>query len=65
MAMLQIAMMGGVPYPALRDAVDAITSEIQRLLSGLAELETDLHLHIHLENNILFPRAIRLEASRR
>ncbi|MFN7932376.1 MAG: iron-sulfur cluster repair di-iron protein [Bryobacteraceae bacterium] len=35
------------------------------LMSGLAELETDLHLHIHLENNILFPRAIRLEASRR
>ncbi|MBS1825805.1 MAG: iron-sulfur cluster repair di-iron protein [Acidobacteria bacterium] len=35
------------------------------LMSGLAELEADLHLHIHLENNILFPRAIRLEASRR
>lgn len=35
------------------------------LMSGLAELESDLHLHIHLENNILFPRAIRLEASRR
>ena len=27
----------------------------------LAELETDLHRHIHLENNILFPRAIELE----
>jgi len=24
-------------------------------------LETDLHEHIHLENNILFPRAIRME----
>ncbi|MBZ5624793.1 MAG: iron-sulfur cluster repair di-iron protein [Acidobacteriia bacterium] len=27
----------------------------------LAELESDLHRHIHLENNILFPRAIELE----
>jgi regulator of cell morphogenesis and NO signaling len=27
------------------------------LMSGLAELEQDLHRHIHLENNILFPRA--------
>lgn len=24
-------------------------------MSGLAELERDLHLHIHLENNVLFP----------
>ncbi|MEP7362411.1 MAG: iron-sulfur cluster repair di-iron protein [Acidobacteriota bacterium] len=31
------------------------------LYAGLAELEHDLHLHIHLENNILFPRAIALE----
>ncbi|MCJ7758818.1 MAG: iron-sulfur cluster repair di-iron protein, partial [Gillisia sp.] len=23
--------------------------------------EQDLHLHIHLENNILFPKAIALE----
>jgi regulator of cell morphogenesis and NO signaling len=30
---------------------------------GLREFETDLHQHIHLENNILFPRAIELEAS--
>ena len=27
------------------------------LYSGLQELEADLHRHIHLENNILFPRA--------
>jgi regulator of cell morphogenesis and NO signaling len=27
----------------------------------LAELERDLHRHIHLENNILFPRAVELE----
>lgn len=27
------------------------------LYAGLAAFEADLHLHIHLENNILFPRA--------
>jgi regulator of cell morphogenesis and NO signaling len=31
------------------------------LFEGLQALETDLHLHIHLENNILFPRAMKLE----
>jgi regulator of cell morphogenesis and NO signaling len=30
---------------------------------ALAEFEQDLHQHIHLENNILFPRAIELEES--
>jgi len=32
------------------------------LYDGLQELEADLHQHIHLENNILFPRAAALEA---
>jgi regulator of cell morphogenesis and NO signaling len=27
----------------------------------LEEFERDLHIHIHLENNILFPKAIELE----
>lgn len=31
------------------------------LLQGLAELETDTHHHVHLENNILFPRSLELE----
>ena len=31
------------------------------LYSALTELEVDLHQHIHLENNILFPRAIEEE----
>ena len=35
------------------------------LMTGLQDLERDLHIHIHLENNILFPRAQRLEASKR
>jgi regulator of cell morphogenesis and NO signaling len=30
---------------------------------GLKEFERDLHQHIHLENNVLFPRAIDLETS--
>lgn len=28
----------------------------------LQEFEKDLHMHIHLENNILFPKAIQLES---
>jgi regulator of cell morphogenesis and NO signaling len=32
------------------------------LLEGLRELASDLHLHIHKENNLLFPRAVELEA---
>lgn len=31
------------------------------LYSGLQEFESDLHRHVHLENNILFPRALKLE----
>jgi regulator of cell morphogenesis and NO signaling len=27
------------------------------LLSSLAELEADMHRHVHLENHVLFPRA--------
>ena len=33
------------------------------LYCALAEFERDLHQHIHLENNILFPRAIAMERS--
>ena len=29
----------------------------------LKEFEEDLHLHIHLENNILFPKALELEGA--
>ena len=32
------------------------------LFDGLREIEADLHEHIHLENNILFPRAEAMEA---
>lgn len=33
------------------------------LYAGLEELEADTHLHVHLENNVLFPRLVDLEAS--
>jgi len=31
------------------------------LLNGLADLERDLHQHIHKENNVLFPKALAME----
>lgn len=40
---------------------DACTS-YQALYQALREFENDLHQHIHLENNILFPRAVAMEA---
>ena len=39
---------------------DACTS-FRLLYSGLEALERDLHEHIHLENNVLFPRALASE----
>ncbi|MFZ2897630.1 MAG: iron-sulfur cluster repair di-iron protein [Saprospiraceae bacterium] len=47
---------GGFTPPA-----DACTS-YRVLFSKLQEFEQDLHQHIHLENNILFPKAIQMEA---
>jgi regulator of cell morphogenesis and NO signaling len=40
---------------------DACTS-YRALLQELHQFECDLHQHVHLENNILFPRAVELEA---
>jgi regulator of cell morphogenesis and NO signaling len=34
------------------------------LYHGLQEFERDLHHHVHLENNILFPRALEMERAR-
>ena len=33
------------------------------LYEGLEAFEKDLHQHIHLENNVLFPRAVELESA--
>jgi regulator of cell morphogenesis and NO signaling len=41
---------------------DACTS-YQATYQELRQFEEDLHLHVHLENNILFPRAVKLEAA--
>ena len=39
---------------------DACTS-FRALYTALANFEKDLHQHIHLENNVLFPRALAME----
>jgi regulator of cell morphogenesis and NO signaling len=41
---------------------DACTT-YKALYEGLREFEADLHQHVHLENNILFPRAVEMEAA--
>lgn len=41
---------------------EACTS-YKTLYQELRDFEADLHQHVHLENNILFPRAVELEAS--
>jgi len=33
---------------------------MRALYQGLAELESTMHVHVHLENNVLFPRALTL-----
>lgn len=46
-------------YKAPADACTSYRAAYQ----GLEEFEKDLHLHVHLENNVLFPRAVELEAA--
>jgi regulator of cell morphogenesis and NO signaling len=46
-----------VGYRTPPDACPSYTA----LYSGLGEFERDLHRHVHLENNILFPRALEME----
>ena len=36
-------------------------SSYKALYEGLRSFESDMHQHVHLENNILFPRALALE----
>jgi regulator of cell morphogenesis and NO signaling len=54
LAELRAATAGFAPPP------DACMT-FRALYDGLHDLEKDLHQHIHLENNILFPRAAELE----
>jgi len=44
-------------YQLPNDACPSFTA----LFAGLQDLERDLHRHIHLENNVLFPAALELE----
>lgn len=41
---------------------DACTS-FRALYTALGNFEKDLHQHIHLENNVLFPRAVEMETT--
>lgn len=57
----------GAALKALREAstdyttpADACTS-YRALYHALEAFEKDLHQHIHLENNVLFPRAVEME----
>ena len=40
-------------------------ASFQALYDGLRNLEADTHLHIYLENQLLHPRAVALEAASR
>ena len=40
-----------------------VCTSYQAAYQALAEFEKDLHLHVHLENNILFPRAVEMEGA--
>lgn len=42
---------------------DGACPSFTALYAGLEDLEKDLHRHIHLENNVLFPAATNLELS--
>lgn len=42
-------------------APDGACPSYRGLCHGLQEFERDLHRHVHLENNILFPRALEMD----
>lgn len=46
-------------YQAPADGCTTFMAAFQEL----QQFEEDLHLHVHLENNILFPRAVEMEAA--
>ncbi len=60
----------GVLLRELRSLADDFTvpadgcASYEALYAGLAQMEADTHLHIHKENNVLFPRVIHLEQRR-
>jgi len=42
---------------------DDACASFRALYEGLAELESDTHMHVHRENNIVFPAVVRAETS--
>jgi iron-sulfur cluster repair protein YtfE (RIC family) len=44
----------------IRKANEELARSREELRQRNAQMEDDLHQHIHLENNILFPRSIEL-----
>ncbi len=38
-------------------------AKYKEMLTGLEALERDLHIHVHLENNVLLPRALKMTES--
>jgi regulator of cell morphogenesis and NO signaling len=46
-------------YQAPKEACESY----RELYRSLEEFEADMHTHVHLENNILFPRAVEMEAA--
>jgi regulator of cell morphogenesis and NO signaling len=61
----------GAALATMRGLTDGFTppdwacNTYRAMLDALAHLEHDLHQHVHKENNILFPRAIALETTKR
>jgi regulator of cell morphogenesis and NO signaling len=55
-------------FPACRalaggyDDAEALCSTHRALLAALRDFESDLHRHVHEENNLLFPRVLELAA---
>jgi regulator of cell morphogenesis and NO signaling len=60
----------GIALKALRETSRGYTPpedacvSFQALYTALENYEKDLHQHIHLENNVLFPRAVEMENKR-
>ena len=60
----------GTALRAMREAANRYSApadacvSFQTLYKALAAFEADLHQHIHLENNVLFPRAVAMERAR-
>lgn len=59
----------GALLASIRELSDGFTPPVGAcptyagLYHSLAEFESDLHRHVHLENNILFPSAVQMEAT--